>query len=272
MCCLTGFAGNRVLLFTVTCLMILFVPLTSFAQQDLQDVVYLKNGGIIRGMIIEQIPNVTIKIQTGDGSVFVYQMDEIQKITKEESLVKKLAIVETRPLPNTAYLFQPLGFLQFGPIVEAEIKLGTDLYLTPHFRYSALGLAYVAIASGGFQDEVWMNSMALGVGARRFMENPNSSNRFYYGGFVEYGWGGTSGDIGTSYEWDSTNSQLILLSSWGYRWRYPSGIFMNAGIMAGVAKGIDSGWWYIDNPDQVFHEALPTYFLGGLEFSIGIEK
>ncbi len=49
------------------------------------DVVYLKNGSVIKGLILEQIPNVTIKIQTKDGSVFVYKMDEIEKITKEES-------------------------------------------------------------------------------------------------------------------------------------------------------------------------------------------
>ena len=48
------------------------------------DVVYIKNGSIIRGVIIEQIPNVQIKIQTKDGSVFVYKMDEIEKMTKEQ--------------------------------------------------------------------------------------------------------------------------------------------------------------------------------------------
>lgn len=47
------------------------------------DVVYLKNGSIIRGMIIEQTPNVSLKIQTKDGSVFVYKMEEVEKMTKE---------------------------------------------------------------------------------------------------------------------------------------------------------------------------------------------
>jgi hypothetical protein len=51
--------------------------------QELQDVVYLKNGSIIRGIIIEQIPNKTLKIKTADGSVFVYQMDDIARITRE---------------------------------------------------------------------------------------------------------------------------------------------------------------------------------------------
>lgn len=55
---------------------------------DLEDVVYLKDGSIIRGTIIEQIPGESLKIQTRDGSVFVYQMDEISRIAKEEQLVK----------------------------------------------------------------------------------------------------------------------------------------------------------------------------------------
>lgn len=51
------------------------------------DVVYLKNESVIKGMIIEQIPNVSLKIQTRDGSVFVYKMDEVLKMTKELSQV-----------------------------------------------------------------------------------------------------------------------------------------------------------------------------------------
>ena len=53
------------------------------AQGRLQEVVYLKNGSIIRGTIIDQVPNRTLKIETADGSVFVYPMREVQKITKE---------------------------------------------------------------------------------------------------------------------------------------------------------------------------------------------
>jgi hypothetical protein len=49
------------------------------------DVVYIKNGSVIKGMIIEQTPNVSLKIQTRDGSIFVYKMDEVEKITKELS-------------------------------------------------------------------------------------------------------------------------------------------------------------------------------------------
>ena len=57
------------------------------SSNDIQtlDVVYLKNGGRLQGEIIEQIPNVSIKIQTKDGNVFVYKIEEIEKITREKS-------------------------------------------------------------------------------------------------------------------------------------------------------------------------------------------
>ncbi len=52
--------------------------------QNSQEVVYLKNGSIIRGSIIEQKPYESLKIQTADGNVFVFKMDEVDKITKEK--------------------------------------------------------------------------------------------------------------------------------------------------------------------------------------------
>jgi hypothetical protein len=59
------------------------ITLNVFAQTSLDEVVYLKNGSIIRGVIIEQVLNEKIKIQTYDGNVFVFMYDEIEKITKE---------------------------------------------------------------------------------------------------------------------------------------------------------------------------------------------
>jgi len=41
----------------------------------MQDIVYLKNGSVIRGTILEMIPGVTIKIVTADRSVFIYKME-----------------------------------------------------------------------------------------------------------------------------------------------------------------------------------------------------
>lgn len=73
--------------FTLCVFVVLVVAIPAshrvLAQEQMQDVVYLKNGGIIRGIIIEQIPGKSIKIQTRDGNVFVHQLDEVERITKE---------------------------------------------------------------------------------------------------------------------------------------------------------------------------------------------
>lgn len=51
--------------------------------QTYQETVYLKNGSIIKGTVLEQEAGGNIKIMTSDGSIFVYKSDEVQKITKE---------------------------------------------------------------------------------------------------------------------------------------------------------------------------------------------
>lgn len=64
------------------------VALISFAMpaaaQQYQEVVYLKNGSVIKGTVIEQIPGQSVKVQTQDGSIFVYKMSEVDKIVKED--------------------------------------------------------------------------------------------------------------------------------------------------------------------------------------------
>ncbi len=66
-----------------TIIFCIFLTSIALSQQEYEEVVYLKNGSVIKGTIIEQVPDVSIKIQTKDGNVFVYKMEEIERITKE---------------------------------------------------------------------------------------------------------------------------------------------------------------------------------------------
>lgn len=59
------------------------------SAQQLEDVVYLKDGSIVRGIILEQVPGQTIKIQTSGGSQFVYKIENVSKITKEPVLYQQ---------------------------------------------------------------------------------------------------------------------------------------------------------------------------------------
>ena len=99
----------------------------AFAQTSLQDVVYLKNGSIIRGDIIEMVPGETIKIMTSDGSVFVHDYADVQKFTKEQS-------VSSTNLKNNTYSVEKKspwlsGFLSFcipglGQFYNGESRKG----------------------------------------------------------------------------------------------------------------------------------------------------
>ncbi|MDD6209885.1 MAG: hypothetical protein PUB21_04685 [Bacteroidales bacterium] len=59
----------------------------SQAKEAMQDIVYLKNGSVIRGVITGLVPDESVKIQTADGSIFVYATDDVAKITRENASV-----------------------------------------------------------------------------------------------------------------------------------------------------------------------------------------
>ena len=58
-------ANSRILFITALVLFNASVP--DISAGETIDVVYLKDGSVIRGVIVEQIPNLSLKIQTRDG-------------------------------------------------------------------------------------------------------------------------------------------------------------------------------------------------------------
>jgi hypothetical protein len=72
--------NNRLILLTV----VIILGVTIMAAQTVyRDVVYLKNGSIIKGTIVETVPEKSIKIETADGNFYVYNFSDIEKLTKE---------------------------------------------------------------------------------------------------------------------------------------------------------------------------------------------
>lgn len=64
----------------------LSLPFISKGQGANTDIIYLKNGSVIHGMIIEQIPGQSIKVQSGENNIFVYKLEEIDKISKDPAV------------------------------------------------------------------------------------------------------------------------------------------------------------------------------------------
>lgn len=58
-----------------------------YSQEVYQDVIYLKNGEVLSGIIVEQIPGVSMKIETAEHKIFNIKMNEIERTTKEKVML-----------------------------------------------------------------------------------------------------------------------------------------------------------------------------------------
>lgn len=131
---------------------LLFVPFLASAQGNMEDVVYLKNGSIIHGVIIEQVPNVSIKIQTADRNVFVFRIEEVEKITKEpvvgktrprEERVEEPSFadkeIKQRGYSMIAEICPAVGIDEIGGKTSIGLQVINGYQINPHFNIG-LGL------------------------------------------------------------------------------------------------------------------------------------
>jgi len=202
-----------------------------FSQTNYQDVVYLKNGSTIRGTIIEQVPGKSIKIETADKSVFVYKMDEIEKLAKEENLAIK----------GEKYSGKKRGFI--GLSVGANIPVGkfadeNDGAAKTGFQINLINFGYL------FSDNIGITATWFGA------SNP------IVGGGSDYLWshGGLlvgplfSFPVSEKIEWDVkpmvglswasiTNTNLDMASSFAFS--FGTGFRFNVSRLIALTLGVD---------------------------------
>ncbi len=67
--------------FKFICIITLFfIPSEHLYSQQHTETIYLKNGSVIKGNIVEFVPNATYTIVTPDGNKFVFNIADIEKI------------------------------------------------------------------------------------------------------------------------------------------------------------------------------------------------
>ena len=178
-------------------LFVLFAILVSgfaiFAQSEMRDVVYLKNGSVIKGTI--ETVGEYVRIDTPDGSMFFYEMNEIEKIVKEKVAMPetKVETSETKvatnqnsmPLQNNNYIFMPprkstfgAGFLSFlipgaGELYATDWEQGWGSMLVCYVGIPAItGLVSLImgefnigglIAMGALEVAMWVGSISRAV-------------------------------------------------------------------------------------------------------------
>ena len=81
------------------------------ANDNTEDVVYLKNGSVVRGQIIEHVAGKFVRVRTLGGSVFVFDESEIDVIKKEPQMaIRKrkdpiLAVVMSIVVPGSGHFY-----------------------------------------------------------------------------------------------------------------------------------------------------------------------
>lgn len=54
----------------------------TIGQHTSPDVVYLKNGGFLKGTVVQLIPDDVVKIELADGSLMVFEMTDVDRIER----------------------------------------------------------------------------------------------------------------------------------------------------------------------------------------------
>lgn len=142
---------------------------------DYIDVLYLKNGSVVKGVIVEQIPGQSVKIKTQDGSEFVYEIQDVSKFTREESPTSMnsnrngMGCFGGNKWFNADYKAKEKGFY-----TEVGMGANSSAYafrITQGYKFGRLG--YLGLAIG-------LENVALNTGERL----PEMSLNIVYAGDV----------------------------------------------------------------------------------------
>ena len=197
------------------------------AAEQIVDVVYLKDGSVLRGKIVERqtYPVEGIVLRTGDGLDIPIPMDKIQRITQETAGGQDAGGLPGMGGPLIEpYAFEVnlLGFLQFGPFARFHFRVGDGLTVAPHVRVGYAGLLPWALL-GTLTPDIGVGTSVLG-----FFPTGYANNRIYAGGFAE---------VSLNME---NNVVLTGGANAGYRFRFPGGRYWNVGGFAGLFYDT---WW-----------------------------
>lgn len=167
------------LLFTI----IFFVSFsTSFGQKNREDVVFLKDGSIIRGKIIEYMTNTHVKIETRDNSIWVFKHNKIDKIAFDKgktnngpsnlktgyyNLTDMGVLIGTGNNNNSApFSIMMVNGYRFNPHISSGLGVGIEFFSTPviplyidtRYDFYDRSISPFAYLKGGYSFQVGENN------------------------------------------------------------------------------------------------------------------
>lgn len=143
---------SRITRFFPFTLFFLFTVTSTVAQKNQDDVLYLKNGWILRGKIVFTPADTSVTIQTYDRNTFVFAPNQIQEI-RQERPVRNLNVryrrrgfahytelgalaarnTTSNQTTTSAFTFHTVNGYKFSPPFFLGVGTGLDLYATQTF-------------------------------------------------------------------------------------------------------------------------------------------
>ena len=260
-------------------LCMLFLLLTGICSMYAQDIIVLVNGEEIEAKVLE-ISSREIRYKNYnnlDGPTIVLSREDVSAINYENGTTELISSASSEPIQNARVVtsgfnpnrttfgifFNPLGFLQFGPMFGLSLS-----------RSYFLANAHVRIPAGGlllpimFGENRYRAKVGKGVGVGgdlNFFLNRRRGG-LYSGALFEY-WNMTTDYNHDTYSDENyyTDSQgVVFAGHLGYRFRWSSGFFLNlGGYLGAIFYTWKSSYRNYGRSDS---EVLP---FGMLEFSLG---
>ena len=136
-----------------TCKKTLFFMALAFmsfvaAAQSTCDVILLKDRTFVKGTIIEQIPNETLKVQTEDGKVHTIRVADIEKITKEEPEEAKRPSSHRRTSGGRALQRGYRGLVDAGFCLNTGYHVGNRMELSTSHGYQFTPHVFLGLGVG----------------------------------------------------------------------------------------------------------------------------
>jgi hypothetical protein len=129
---------------TILALIAFCLGMAFASAQNYQDVVYLSNGSIIRGIIVEQIPGKTLKIETANGSVIVCDFADVARITKEVPASESKSLYGWQKAPRyRGFVEESVGFAlgDYSELANIQILTSHGCQINPYI-YAGGGVAF----------------------------------------------------------------------------------------------------------------------------------
>lgn len=252
---------------TILPLLLLVACSAAFGQHDIEDVIYLKNGSIIRGKILppnplkrEQEPLNRTRIELLGGSVFVFEQSEIDSTKKEDVQKAKLARLKKD------YYRKNRGFRN---MTQLGVVYGTNLKETgPYYNQDDFGVSLQTVNGYQFWPYLYVGG---GVGIDRFITYRQTFSPFFVRLASEFLKRKVTPyvfiDGGYAVMWKQRNNEWQSFENKGGAYASAGGgirIYTRsrASVILSVAYRMnmsESKWWYTTDETGTYYTTKRTY-------------